>query len=86
MQLSHAPAKTHASFDDEHLIAHGGLVPVMRLAERCGLAGLAGEHLRVADPLAANTPLKIGSIVAGMIAGADSIEDLDLLRHAARAR
>lgn len=53
----------------------------MRLAERCGLADLVTEHVRVASPLAANTPLKIGSIVAGMIAGADSIDDLDLLRH-----
>jgi Transposase DDE domain group 1 len=81
VQLSHAPAKTHATFDDEHLIAYAGLVPVMRLAERCGLAELAAEHVRIADPLGANTPLKIGSIVAGMVAGADSIDDLDLLRH-----
>jgi hypothetical protein len=81
VQLSHAPAKTHATFDDEHLIAYAGLVPVMRLAERCGLAELAAEHVRMADPLGANTPLKIGSIVAGMVAGADSIDDLGLLRH-----
>ena len=53
----------------------------MRLAERCGLAGLVGEHVRVADPLGANTPLKIASVVAGMVAGADSIDDLDVLRH-----
>lgn len=32
--------------------------------------------LSVVAPLGANTPLKIGSIVAGMVAGADSIDDL----------
>jgi hypothetical protein len=79
--LLHAAAKTHAAFDDENLIAYAGLVLVMRLAERCGLADLVSEHVRVASPLGANTPLKVGSVVAGMVAGADSIEDLDLLRH-----
>jgi hypothetical protein len=82
----HAAAKTHAAFDDENLIAYAGLVPIMRLAERCGLADLINEHVRVADPLGANTPAKVGSIVAGMAAGADSIDDLDVLRHGGMAR
>jgi hypothetical protein len=81
VQVSHAPGKTHAVFDDDHVVAYAGLVPVMRLAERCDLAGLAGEHVSVAGPCGANTPAKIGSIVAGMAAGADCIDDLDLLRH-----
>lgn len=81
MRLSHAANKTQVVFDDEHVIAHGGLVPVMRLAERCGLSDLAAEHVRVAGKLGANTPLKVSSIVAGMVAGADSIDDLDVLRH-----
>jgi hypothetical protein len=79
--LLHAAARTHAAFDDENLIAYAGLVPVMRLAEWCGLADLIAEHVRVTDPLGANTPAKVGSIVAGMAAGADSIDDLDVLRH-----
>jgi hypothetical protein len=81
MQLSHAAGRVHAAFDDEHLIAYAGLVPVMRLAERCDLAGLVAEHVRIADRLGVNAPLKVGSIVAGMLAGADSIADLDVLRH-----
>jgi hypothetical protein len=81
VQVSHAPGKTHAIFDDDHVVAYAGLVPVMRLAERCDLGGLAGEHVGIAGPLGVNAPLKIGSIVAGMAAGADSIDDLDLLRH-----
>jgi hypothetical protein len=84
--LFHAAAKTHAIFDDEHLVAYTGLVPVMRLAERCDLAGLVGEHVAIADPLGANAPAKIGSIVAGMVTGADSIDDLDALRHGGMAK
>jgi hypothetical protein len=79
--LFHAAEKTRVLFDDEHLIGCAGLVPVMRLAERCGLAGLVTEHVRPADPLGVNAPFKVGSIVAGMVAGADSIDDLDMLRN-----
>jgi hypothetical protein len=68
-------------FDDEHLIGCAGLVPVMRLAQRCDLAGLVAEHVRPAGPPGVNAPFKAGSIVAGMVAGADSIDDLDVLRH-----
>jgi len=60
---------------------YAGLVPTMRLAQHCELADLVGGHLTVLAPLGANTPLKIGSIVAGMVAGADSIDDLDGLHH-----
>ena len=81
MRLFHALGKTHASFDDEHVIAYAGLEPVMRLAERCGLAGLVDEQVAIADRLGVNAAAKIGSIVAGMTAGADSIADLDALRH-----
>jgi hypothetical protein len=81
VQFFHAPAKTHAIFDDEHVIGYAGLAPIMRLAERCGLPVLAAEHVTAADPHRANTPAKIASILAGMVLGADSIEDLDLLRH-----
>ena len=86
MRLSHAVAKTHAVFDDEHVIAYGGLVPVMRLAERCGLEGLVAQYVRVADRCGVNAAAKVSSIVAGMAAGADSIDDLDVLRHGGMAR
>jgi hypothetical protein len=32
---------------DEHMIAYGGLAPAMRLAERCGLGALVGEHVAI---------------------------------------
>jgi DDE family transposase len=56
---------------------------VMALAQRAGLAALAGEHIRIARPCGVNAQVKVPGIVAGMTGGADSIDDLDLLRHGA---
>ena len=83
MRLLHELAKIHATFDDRNLVSHAGLVPVMALAQRAGLGGLAGEHVRIARPCGVNPHLKVACLVAGMAAGADSIDDMDLLRHGA---
>ena len=83
MRLLHALAKTRALFDDPHLVSHAGLVPVMALAERAGLGELIAEHVRPAAECGVNAHLKIGCLVAGMAAGADSIDDMDVLRHGA---
>ncbi len=55
----------------------------MALPQRVGLAALAGEYVSIAQPCGVNPQLKIPCLVAGMIGGADSIDDLDLLRHGA---
>jgi Transposase DDE domain group 1 len=83
VRLLHELAKIHASFDDPNLVSRAGLVPVMALAQRAGLATLAGEQIAIADRCGVNPHLKVGCLVAGMIAGADSIDDMDLLRHGA---
>src|SRR6266498_3774055 len=83
MRLLHTAAKTRASFDDPNLVSHGGLVPAVRLAENVGLEDLVAEHLCVAAKVGANPEVKIGSLIAGMVAGADSIDGMDLLRHGA---
>jgi hypothetical protein len=82
----HSLAKTHATFDDPNLVSHSGLVPVMALAERAGLGELTARHVRPGGPCGVNAAVKAGCLVAGMAAGADSIEDLDLLRHGAMSR
>ncbi|MET8213744.1 IS1380 family transposase, partial [Streptomyces sp. NPDC005373] len=72
--------------DDPNLIAHAGLVPVMRLAERCGLSRLVAEKVKLtgaSNGAGAAADAKVTSIVAGMSAGADSIDDLNVLRHGA---
>ncbi|MEU3896881.1 hypothetical protein [Streptomyces sp. NPDC045251] len=43
MQSFHAAAAVSSAFDDPNLIAYGGLEPVVRLAERCGLPAPVGE-------------------------------------------
>ena len=83
MRLLHGLARTHASFDEPDLVSHAGLVPVMALAQRAGLADLVAEHVRPGGECGVNTHLKVGCLVAGMAAGADSIDGMDLLRHGA---
>jgi DDE family transposase len=83
VKLSHSPGRTRASFDDPNLVSHGGLVPVMALAERAGLPALLAEHVRPGGGCGVNADLKVGCLVAGMAAGADSIDDMGLLRHGA---
>jgi Transposase DDE domain group 1 len=83
VRLSHTPARTSAVFDDPNLVSHGGLVPVMALAERAGLPELLAEHVRPGGGCGVNAPAKVGCMVAGMAAGADSVDDMGLLRHGA---
>jgi hypothetical protein len=71
-------------FDEDNLVSHAGLVPVLALAEQAGLSRLLDEHVgftseRVKSGAANPTP-KLTSIIAGMAAGADSIDDLDVIR------
>jgi len=86
MQFNHTPATLSAAFDDANLVSSAGLVPVMRLAERAGLTHLADTHLTVPTDKGANAGAKVSSLVAGMVAGADSIEDMRLLRHGGMGR
>jgi len=46
VRLSRSPGRTPASFNDPSLVSHGGLVPVMAVAERAGLPELQAEHVR----------------------------------------
>jgi hypothetical protein len=81
---SHAWAADSAVFDEANLVSHAGLVPVLELAEQAGLSALLDEHVRFGCERvrsgAANPTPKLTSIIAGMAAGADSIDDLDVIR------
>ena len=83
MRLFHDAAKISASFDDPNLVSRAGLVPVMALAERAGLGGLVRRNVRITAKAGVYPDLKVACLVAGMAAGADSIDDMDLLRHGA---
>lgn len=77
-------------FDEENLVSCAGLAPVMALAERAGMSELVTEKVEITNaPIAstgANPSGKVAAIVAGMVAGADCIDDLDVIRHGGMKR
>jgi len=81
MRLLHSAARTHAAFDNENVVSLAGLVPVMRLAQDAGLHTLVADRVALGTSIGHNPAGKIATVVAGMVAGADSIDDLDVLRH-----
>jgi hypothetical protein len=81
MRLLHSAARTQAVFDNQNVVSFAGLVPVMRLAQDAGLHELLAQRVRLGTSIGSNPAGKISTIVAGMVAGADSITDLDALRH-----
>ncbi|WP_331730207.1 IS1380 family transposase (plasmid) [Kitasatospora sp. NBC_00070] len=86
MIVSHTASAVFASFDDPNLLAPAGLVPAVRLLERCDLPALVRANVRItgsAHGSGAHADAKAVQVVAGMLAGADSIDDLDVLRHGA---
>jgi hypothetical protein len=81
VQLSHTRPVVSATFDEPNLVSAAGLVPLMALAGKAGLRELADQRMSVPTDKGANAGRKISSLVAGMAAGADSIDDMALLRH-----
>lgn len=90
MKLPHVWSKATPLFDDENLVSSAGLVPVMSLAEQAGLSQLLAEKVKVASTrvtsAGVNPAGKVTSIVAGMVAGADSIDDLQVIRSGGMGR
>ncbi len=86
MQFKHAPAAVSAMFDDPNLVSAAGLVPMLRLARSAGLDQLSQSRLSVPTDKGANAGGKVMALVAGMLAGADSLDDMNLLRHGGMGR
>ena len=84
VQVSHRFAADSAVFDDDNLVSCAGLVPVMTLAEQTGLSELLAEKVHITEPRiksgSANPAPKLTTLIAGMCAGADCIDDIDVLR------
>lgn len=84
VKLPDAWSKAVPIFDDEHLVSLAGLAPVMALAERAALSELIGERVRFkatkVKSAGVNPAGKLTSIIAGMVAGADCIDDLEVIR------
>ncbi|MET8290061.1 IS1380 family transposase [Streptomyces sp. NPDC005132] len=69
-------------------MADAGLLPLVALAERAGLPGLAAQvRIEAADNSGGAHPAaKVMSLLGAMCSGADSIDDADRLRHGAMDR
>jgi hypothetical protein len=84
VRSSHNFSVGSAIFDDDNLVSSAGLVPVMELASQTGLRQSLSRHVRMGSARvvsgAANPAGKLEAIVAGMLCGADSFDDLELLR------
>src|SRR5450432_628833 len=69
-------------FDEQRLISDAGLLVTATLAQRLGIEELVNESVGL-DPQQAGAALpgrKVMSLVHGMLAGADSIDDMNVLR------
>lgn len=92
MKLSHPWSKATPLFDDENLVSDAGLLPVMALAEQAGLSDLVTAKVNLVShaPRVASAGVnpagKLTSIIAGMAAGADSIDDLQVVRSGGMKR
>ncbi|HYB26994.1 MAG TPA: IS1380 family transposase [Solirubrobacteraceae bacterium] len=69
-------------FDEQRLVSNAGLLVTATLAQRLGIEELVNESVWL-DPRAPGAALpgrKVMSLVHGMLAGADSIDDMNVLR------
>lgn len=82
MRASHDLCGVSISFDEPNLVPSAGLLPAAALAQRVVLAGLIDGRLRLARH-GANSGTKALSVIGAVLAGADSIDDTDVLRAGA---
>jgi len=83
MRSSHVLSRLSHSFDEPNLVSHGGLSAPAMLCQRIGLDTLVACTVTVPGPCGANIAAKVATVLGGMLAGADSIDDLDVLRAGA---
>jgi hypothetical protein len=84
VRVSHRFTAGSARFDEDNLVSHAGLVPLLGLAEQTRLPAILAEAVSITTSRiksgAANPAPKLLGVIAGMCAGADSIDDLEVLR------
>jgi hypothetical protein len=85
VRSSHTLAGIQATFDEDNLVANAGLLAPGALAQKLGVAELVDEHLKLpADAVGrANGGTKAMTVIGAMLAGGDSIADVDVLRAGA---
>src|SRR5680860_1120574 len=84
MRASHDLSRVSISFDEPNLVSHAGLVAPAALAQRLGVAALVDARVDLAGARGgANVGTKAMTIIGGLLAGADSIDDMDVMRAGA---
>ena len=85
VKASHNLAAVAVSFDEDNLVPNAGLVAPASLAARLGIAGLVDRRVRLRKdaPGAASSGAKALTVLGSMLAGGDSIDDVDVLRAGA---
>jgi hypothetical protein len=69
------------AFDEQRLVSDAGLLVTATLAQRLGLEELVNESVSLGEvPGAARPGRKVMSLVHGMLAGADRIDQMNVLR------
>lgn len=87
MQSFHTLDQLDIAFDDTHAIANAGLLLPATLAERLGIEQAADQVIDLGDRAGAHRPgRKLLTLVHAMLAGADCIDDADLLRCGATSQ
>lgn len=86
MPSSHSPDSLAVAFDDQHAVANAGLLLTATLGDRLGIQTLADQLVDLGRrPGAARPGRKVLTLVHAMVAGGDTIDDVDLLRSGSTA-
>ena len=85
MRSSHVVLdQVEVAFDDQHAVANAGLLLPATLAERLGIEQAADKLIDLGDrPGAAYPGRKLLTVVHSLLAGGDSIDDVEVLRAGA---
>jgi hypothetical protein len=87
MGSSHTLDQLDTCFDDTHVVANAGLLLPATLAERLGIEQAADQVIDLGERAGAAHPgRKLLTLVHSMLAGADCIDDADLLRCGATSQ
>jgi Transposase DDE domain group 1 len=80
-EASVRPDSVGVEFDDERLVANAGLVLIATLAGRLGIGQMVNQMVRLGERAGTAQPgRKVLTLIHAIAAGADSIDDTDVLR------
>ena len=87
MPSSHSPAGLVAVFDDDHAVANAGLLLPATLTQPLGIEAVVDQLVDLGDRPGAHRPgRKVLTLVHAIVAGADCIDDADVLGTGQTAR